>query len=346
MRFENISLPDIYLQSQDFRFFIKWFNLGLTRIKYDIENMIDLYDPLKCPSHLLWMLGDTIGFIFDERLPFAYNRLILIYFMSMIRNRGSKDGLTLAGEVNLAQFNILDYGKENDILYDRLEDTSIPVNSVSVTPHVKQGYIDIVYFSDRLPIDSCTEYVRPLGMYLVQSAGVRYDAKTRISIDARLTNEENAGMSIGSTHIGKYSRDDYARMQKSINNKVNKKDKRKSVYYRNVDAEKTPDKELNPGYRSLYSLQLANNEHVVKSLVREIFDIGFGPQSVDTVYPDDYVRPRYQDKPLWNLRLNRQLEKEIDEQVYTIEDDKSKDTLNPVPKVNGVMTKIGDHTTN
>ena len=127
MRFENISLPDIYLQSQDFRFFIKWFNLGLTRIKYDIENLIDLYDPLKCPSHLLWMLGDTIGFIFDERLPFAYNRLILIYFMSMIRNRGSKDGLTLAGEVNLAQFNILDYGKENDILYDRLEDTSIPV---------------------------------------------------------------------------------------------------------------------------------------------------------------------------------------------------------------------------
>lgn len=103
---------------------------------------------------------------------------------------------------------------------------------------------------------------------------------------------------------------------------------------------------MNPGYRSLYSLQLANNEHVVKSLVREIFDIGFGPQSVDTVYPDDYVRPRYQDKPLWNLRLNRQLEKEIDEQVYTIEDDKSKDILNPVPKVNGVMTKIGDHITN
>ena len=114
-----------------------------------------------------------------------------MYFASMIRNKGSKDGVTLAAEVNLAQFNILEYGKEKDILYDRLEDTSIPVNSVYVTPHTSEGYIDVVYFSDEKPIDACIEYVRPLGMYLFQHAGVRYDVRTRISVDARLTDIEN-----------------------------------------------------------------------------------------------------------------------------------------------------------
>lgn len=209
----NISVPEIYKSSADFRFFLKWFEYCLTKVEYDTENLDDLYDPLRCPSELLWMLGDTMGFKYDDRLPAAFNRLVLVYFMSMIRNKGSKDGVTLAAEANLAQFNILDYGKENDILYNRLEDTSIPVNSAYVTPHVNEGYIDVVYFSDRLPVDACIEYVRPLGMYLAQAAGVRYDARTKISVDPRLTDTANVGMSIGPTHVGHYSREDYARMQ-------------------------------------------------------------------------------------------------------------------------------------
>lgn len=107
MDMRSVSVPEIYKESQDFRFFMDWFASALSKLQYDTENFLDLYDPLRCPEELLWLLADTMGFKYDDRLPASFNRLVLLYFMSMIRNRGSKDGVTLAAETNLAQFNIL-----------------------------------------------------------------------------------------------------------------------------------------------------------------------------------------------------------------------------------------------
>lgn len=356
MNFKDISVPEVYkAESADFRFFLAWIAACLTKIKYDTEDFIDLYDPLRCRRELLWMLADTIGFKYDDRLPASYNRLVLMYFMSMIRNKGSQDGVTLAAEVNLAQFNILEYGKESNILYDRLEDTSIPVNSVYVTPHVAEGYIDVVYFSDRKPIDACLEYVRPLGMYLFQHAGVRFDARTKVSVDARLTNMNDLGVSIGPTHVGHYSREDYARMQKmrTADSEVDTTHTREPVWYRNSTYEGEPDENINPGYRALYSLQLCNNQHIVNSLMTEpIFSIGYGPDDVSVRYPEDYLIPPYVDRPIggqerpgtmaWNLRLNRELEESITQDVYTVDDDRTENILKPRPAVNPPMFKVGD----
>lgn len=357
MNIDKVSVPEVYKESWDFRFFLKWFKTSLSKVQHDTENMSDLYDPLRCPDWLLWMLGDTVGFRYDDRLPAAFNRLVILYFMSMIRNKGSKDGVTLAAEVNLAQFNLLEYGKSSDILYNRLEDTSIPVNSAYVNPHTAEGYIDVVYFSQQLPIDACIEYVRPLGMYCFKYAGVRFDARTKISVDPRLTNIEDIGVSIGATHVGHYRREDYARVQRvtdttsdirwdvSVLDQVEadpridyikppegsgiskrqyyqeqraklQLDKRikheraqideyypgNGTYYRNPDYEGEPSDEVYAGLRSLYSLQLCNNEHVMKSLIPgldpdelekqyKIFGIGYTPQTDNTTFADDYVLP-------------------------------------------------------
>ena len=424
MRISEVSVPAVYKESGDFRFFLRWFEYALTRIHHDTENTPDLYDPLRCPDWLLWMLADTMGFKFDDRLPVAFNRLVLVYFMSMIRNKGSKDGVTLAEEANLAQFNVIEYGRENDILYNRLEDTSIPVNAVYVTPHVAEGYIDVIYFSDKLPIDACIEYVRPVGMYIVQQPGVRFDGRTKISIDARLADTSDAGISIGPTRVGHYSRKDYASMQRVAstadwNNKI-AKDPRFSTTYdastgktkraqfqesrpdreltatkysdqgtqldgkyiyrrelawsRNSEAEGTPI--VNAGWRALYSLQLCNNEHIVKSMIPKkasepdgdlkdkdpIFGLGYLPQDVTTydptnknnsyVLPDEYNLPK--NSPLgpgvypnaWNLRYdkNRELAEYAAGQpdVWTIEDDRTTSTIKPRPAVNPVMGVAGD----
>lgn len=426
MRISEISTPAIYKESSDFRFFLKWFENALTKLQYDTEHADDLYDPLKCPEWLLWMLADTMGFKYDDRLPTSFNRLVLVYFMSMIRNRGSKDGVTLAAEVNLKQFDIEtvagigyednrgNYVKPNEILFNRLEDTSIPVNSVYVTPYTAQGYIDVVYFSDRIPTDGCIEYVRPLGMYLLQHAGVRLDGRTKISVDARLTNEHDVGLSIGPTHLGHYSRDDYARLQRLTDTttdltevhtsdtadsdrrrgyvrdaehwqwedksdrtvrikKSDLSDIRRNVWYRNADYEggldDTPvqaqNRNVNPGYRALYSLQLCNNEHIVKSLIPSkpgepiddqdlrqkdrIFGLGWQPQDVTTTYPDDYVLPDEDvDKTsigrirAWNLRYDKAREEAESDDIWTIEESRSKDILNPRPAVNPVMHVVGD----
>ena len=368
MNIKNISLPEIYKESSDFRFFCKWFETALQKIKYDTENLFDLYDPLRCPADLIWLLADTMGFKYDDRLPTAFNRLVLLYFMSMIRHKGSKDGVTLAAEINLTQFRIemvAGTGYEdangrsvppNDILYDRLEDTSIPVNSAYVNPHPSEGYIDVVYFSTHKPIDACIEYVRPIGMYLFQHSGVRYDARTKISVDARLTNTDDLGVSVGPTHVGHYSRNDYAKMQKMSNeehHQINTSDNRDLVYDRNIDAEGSPDGRINPGYRALYSLQLCNNDHIVKSLISPIFSLGYGPQDVSVRYENDYLKYPYQDKyygrpdmtdksKAWNLRYDRDQEEAITSDVYTVDDDRTSDILNPRPAVNPIMSKLGD----
>lgn len=335
MRFENVSVPEIYKTSADFRFFLKWFALALTRIKFDTENLIDLFDPMRCPEKLLWMLGDTIGFKYDDRLPASYNRLVMMYFMSMIRNRGSRDGITLAAEVNLAQYNILKYGEESDILNNRLEDTSIPINAVYVTHNVEQGYIDIVYFTTKSePIDACLEYVRPLGMYLFQHSGARTDARTKISVDARLTNTNDIGISIGPTHVGHYRRADYARMQRSED------DPRHGVYYRNKKHEKVTDAEINPGERAMFSLQMSNNEHIVASLIDPIFALGRNPVDVTYHYPEPFIKS---EQPEWNLRYDRDKEIEVDKgDVYTVEKDDPGTIVKPNPRVEKVMHQIGD----
>lgn len=349
MELLNISVPEVYKTSQDFRFFLKWFAYALSKIKYDTEEFMDLYDPLKCKSDLLWLLAWTMGFRYDDRngLSPAYNRLILLYFMSMIRKKGSREGVTLAAEVNLAQFNIMDRatkgytdvdGNEvppNPALYDRLEDTSIPANSVYVAPNVEKGYIDVVYFSTEKPVDACIEYVRPLGVYLFQHAGVRYDAKTKITIDARLTGVQDDVLPVSPSYLAHYTRNDYARLQRD-----DASDTRDPVYNRNSEAELPGS--INPGYRSIYSLQLCNNENVFRSLMRggeveKIFAVGYTQD--DFTVEGEPVRP-------WNLLYSRTAESAVSDDVYTIDEDRTIQHVypldNPRPAVNPVMAQLGD----
>lgn len=348
MKLSDVSIPDIYLSSSDFKFFRDWFITALTKIHYDTEHFMDLYDPLKCPKELLWLLADTMGFRYDDRLVPAFNRLVLLYFMSMIRNRGSRDGVTLAAEINLTQFNIERAGQADDINYDRLHDSSIPTNSVYVNPNVEDGYIDIVYFSEELPTDACIEYVRPVGMFCFEHAGVRCDGRTRVSIDARLTDSNYIGISLGPTHVGHYSRADYASLQKQRPNSIqaDQSHRRRAVYYRNSVYETAHPSEdnynrrqINPGLRALYSLQLCNNENIVQALLPSIFGLGKDPQ-VYTVYPDGYELPDIEPNvPSYNLRYDLAQETSITDDVWTVD---SGTQLNPVPKVNPPMFEIGE----
>lgn len=350
MRFNQVPVPEIYTSSADFRTFLRWFQVALERIRYDTENLLDLYDPLKCPSTLLWMLADTMGFRYDDRLCTAFNRAVLVYFMSMIRNKGSKDGVALAAEVNLKQFLINQQAEEDPVLWERLEDTTIPVNAVSVTPHTAEGYIDVVYFSTEIPIDACIEYVRPLGMYLFNYAGVRFDSDMKISVDARLTDLNDLGVSLGPTHVGHYRRDDYARMQRVAESDVtgvtvnrHLADDRHEAWYRNSKYEGLDGGQpsIDAGYRALYSLQLCNNEHIVQALIQDdegrfkepdkFFELGWKAWM-------DYTHPTpAKPNPPYNLFYNRAEEQTHGRDVYTSELNST-----PRPRVNPSMVNIGD----
>lgn len=357
MDMKQISLPEVYTDSADFRFFRTWIISALEKIQYDTENIYDLYDPLRCKKELLWMLADTMGFKYDDRLPAAFNRLVLVYFMDMIRRRGSIDGVMLSAQANLDQFVILDRAEADDagagdsILYDRLDDTSIPVNAVSVIPHTAAGYIDVVYFSSKLPKDACIEYTRPLGMFCFQYAGVKFDARTKIYVDPRLANIGDVYSDPDITQVDRYSRNDYARLQKASINGIDESDTRKAAWDRNSDYEDNTygdgtygsgtNPEINPGYRALRSLQLSNNDEVVMSLLPPIFSLGYGPIRSSDVAP-------YEEIPDWNLRYDRDLDEEntpmADGEYYTstIDPERSESIVNFKPMINPIMTSIGD----
>ena len=345
MNIRDVSLPECYLESQDFRFFVDWFATSLDKTRYDHEHFFDLFDPLRCPEWLLWILSDSEGYKFDDRLPSSFCRLVLMYFMQMIRLKGSKDGVTLAAEVNLAQFNLLQYGIEKEILYNRLEDTSIPVNSVYVTPHVDKGYFDVVYFATEKPIDACIEYVRPLGMYAFQHAGVRFDASAEIAVDARLTDVRDMTVSLGPTRVGHYSREDYARTQRMSNESEqspNMSHTRRNAWKSNSDVQEA---DINPGLRAVYSLQLSNNEHMFRSLLKPIFDLGYEPQDDSQAAQE---RLNVSDKFLnndnnlkwWNLRYDIESDKFITPEVVV--NDTVVGPTTSKPRVAPVMTTFGD----
>lgn len=343
MDFKDISIPEVYKESADFRFFIDWINLCLSHIQYDVENFVDLLDPERCPKQLLWLLADTYGFKYDDRLIPAFNRLVLLYFMSMIRNRGSRTGITIAAEVNLAQFSLNAYAEENSSYIDRLKDTTIPVNSVYVTEHTADGFIDIVYYSENNPVDACLEYVRPLGMYCFTNPGVNINPRTKISIDARLTDSNNIGIGIGPTRVGHYRRADYASMQGTADTTPPVPKPRNKSFYRNSDYEKIPT--IDAGYRSLNSLQLCNNEHVVRALMPSgedydpIFYLGLKPEDVKTSEPANYYKDK--SRKLYNLLYDYTQEKTYGDAVYTIDDDRTIDEDNPRPAINGPMMTVG-----
>lgn len=346
MTISDIPVPEVYKESADFRFFLHWIEICLRKIQYHTDNLIDLMDPLRCPKDLLWMLADSCGYKYDDRASVSFNRLVILYFATLIMYRGSHTGITFAAELNLAQFNLQKYAEENPILADRLEDTSLPTNSTSVTAHPELGYFDLVYYSEKKPVDVCLEYVRPLGMFCFSHSGVAVNARTKVSVDARLTNLNDSNKPGPSfvSHVAHYRRSDYASLQRY--DEHNEPVPRNPVYYRNSKYEQTtkPMDEVNPGYRSLYSLQLCNNEHIVKALLPSleeydpIFSIGYQPQDVDIKLPDNYLKDK--EKNPFNLRIDKSLEESFTPRVYTVETAKS--VVSPRPAVNGVMFAFGD----
>ena len=131
----------------------------------------------------------------------------------------------------------------------------------------------------------------------------------------------------------------------------NLEDTRARVFKRSSTAETEPTQSA--GYRALSSLQLANNEHVVKSLFSQpIFSIGYNPV-VDTLEDVNINDPEYDLKYKYNLRYNRTIDLQTQNPigdnnhlpVDTLDVNRESTPTNPKPKVNGIMAEMGQQIT-
>ena len=64
---------------------------------------------------------------------------------------------------------------------------------------------------------------------------------------------------------------------------------------------------------------------------------------VTTYNPKSYLNPPYKEKPVYNLRYDRNQELEITDKVYTLDEDQDPGTIiKPQPAVNPIMATLGD----
>jgi phage tail-like protein len=130
-------VPLIYRSSRDFEALCRLLDMILTSTKYEIDTLINLYIPAKCPEDFLPLLAEHLGYKYNYNDKVIENRIIIDNFHKMIRNKGSETGIKLACALSL---NSLDEYDIQSNLFDDIRNTflsskclkDIPCNNIFI----------------------------------------------------------------------------------------------------------------------------------------------------------------------------------------------------------------------
>lgn len=159
-------VPDIYKESRDFRVFLKLLDIMYESVKYDADNWITLYDPMKTPQDFLPLLGEMMGFDNDVKFSIAELRIMLNNFIELIRNRGSRLGIrrTIISILNAKYASNTD----NDELSQELRSAIHQLDYLNdaIFFDYDTGHIQI-HFPKKIDYHKdFYNYIRPVGTYL------------------------------------------------------------------------------------------------------------------------------------------------------------------------------------
>lgn len=141
-------VPEVYSESRDYRVFLKLVGALTSVLKTNIDDFPKLYSADEVPENLLPLLADMVGYLINDKISVNDNRLVVRYFPTMLRYRGSTRGIKLASALSLNTS-----GK--DIKYD-LSDVVIEYDD-------QTGTINIYYPDPDYIRKDLINYVRPLG---------------------------------------------------------------------------------------------------------------------------------------------------------------------------------------
>lgn len=165
-------VPNVY-KSRDYKALLTLLDIIINTSKYEIDNLLDLYDPDVCPAEILPYLADYIGYIYNYTDTIQENRNIIKNFITMIRNRGSETGITLAAALSLS-------GSDNK---DFISDLA----HLNIMMHYDTGYIEILYPREKTKVRNLLDWVRPVGMYTELTPGTIADNRSAITVSDRVT---------------------------------------------------------------------------------------------------------------------------------------------------------------
>ena len=159
-------VPDIYKDSRDFKVFLKLLDFVYESVKYDVDNWITLYDPMKTPDDFLPLLGEMLGFDNDIKFSTSELRIILSNFIEVIKNRGSRLGIrrTIISILN-AKY-ISSYDNENLSQELRTAIHQLDYLNDAIFFDYDTGHIQ-VHFPKKVDYyKDFYNYIRPVGTYI------------------------------------------------------------------------------------------------------------------------------------------------------------------------------------
>ena len=162
-------IPSVMRQSRDIQAFCKIFDLLINNYKTKIDYWISMIDFDSCPDKYLPLLASYVGYKYDYTETPDTNRLIIKHYPEMIRNRGSKIGISLATAFSEAD-DVLRRGVQSiSDLINNLGFINIDFADVTSILNIemsnKEGRIKIyIYFPANLTkVRDLLEIVRPAG---------------------------------------------------------------------------------------------------------------------------------------------------------------------------------------
>lgn len=144
-------IPEVLRQSRDMQAICKVLDLLINSFKTNVDYWVSLIDFDTCPDNLLPLLASYVGYKYDYTESYDTNRLIIKHYPEMIRNRGSKVGLSLATALSVNALGEI----------DKLE--ALAMFRIDPVPSESGIKIYIFFPSNLSKIRDLLEVVRPAG---------------------------------------------------------------------------------------------------------------------------------------------------------------------------------------
>lgn len=143
-------VPESYVNSRDYRVFLRQLSMLITAIKGSIDDFPNLYIAENCAEDMLPLLASMVGYKYQDSYPIDTNRKIISHYPYLLRHRGSAKGIKMAALLGVnSSPGIVHYYDESYIVLDL---------------DVENGVLNIYYPQIGSINWDLIEAVRPIGM--------------------------------------------------------------------------------------------------------------------------------------------------------------------------------------
>ena len=149
------NVPQVYIeQSRDFQLLCRLYDCINNAVRYDINSMLSILDPMKISDRLLNLMCTKVGFFTNRNYDSLLLRYILAAFPFALKYKGSKHGIEIAVSAILkaeSEFRVLDDTKSIDSLI-----------TIDNTQHCVRIYTTVEIIN-KSALKDFLKYIMPIG---------------------------------------------------------------------------------------------------------------------------------------------------------------------------------------